>query len=301
MSQISSARRIAVRTRTLLKRFIRDEVAFLPRRLDSAERGLPDYLILGAMKCGTTSLSFYLSQNPHNLSAYRKEIRYFDRRFHRGEAWYKAHFPRLSTIEAKRQSMGARVITGEATPNYLFHPRVPWLLHEAVPEARLIAILRNPIERAFSHYNHNRRAERTLGQIPEPLSFMQALEAEETRIEGKRDQMLSTPGFDSTEYLQFSYMNQGVYVDQLAAFTELFGRERLLVLRSEDFYSNPQNILDSVADFLEVGRHEIPDLAAKNVNQYSNMDPEARRFMERFFAPHNRHLYEFLGRDMEWS
>lgn len=301
MSKVSTIRRVAVRSYTLLKRFVRDEVVFLPRRFGSGERALPDYLILGAMKSGTTSLSFYLSQNPHILPAFRKEVRYFDRRFHRGESWYRSHFPRVASLEAAERAAGSNVITGEATPNYLFHPRVPTLLYETVPQARLVAILRNPIERAFSHYNHNRRAERTLGQEPEPLSFSDALYAEEERLMGKREQMLATPGYDDMDYLRFSYMNQGVYVDQLAAFAELFGRERLLVLRSEDFYPDPQSVLNTVTDFLEVERHQVPDLAAKNVNQYSNMDPEARHYMERFFAPHNRRLYEFLGRDMHWS
>ena len=301
MDQIEKVRRFAVRPYTSLKRFLRDEVAFLPRRLGSADRALPDYLILGAMKCGTTSLLFFLNQHPQILASYKKEVRYFDNHFQREEAWYRAHFPRIAALRASERAGRSRSITGEATPDYLFHPRVPRLLRETVPEARLVAILRNPIERAFSHYNHNRRAEGKFGKDREPLTFLKALEAEDERLAGGRERMLTDPGFNDRPYLRYSYKRRGVYVDQLVRYAELYGKERLLVLRSEDFYDDPQSVYDTTTDFLGVDRYRVPSLAAKNVNRYSNMDPHARDHLERFFAPHNQHLGEFLGRDMQWS
>ena len=301
MDRIEKVRRFALRPYTKLKRFVRDEIVFLPRRLGSEERALPDYLILGAMKCGTTSLLFYLNQHPQILAAYKKEVRYFSVHYQRGEAWYRAHFPRVLALCATQSSERPRVITGEATPDYLFHPHIPMRVHESVPKAHLIAILRNPVERAFSHYNHNRRAEHTFGQNREPLDFLDALEAEERRLAGERERMLGDPDYNSMVYSRYSYMKRGVYIDQLVRYAELFGKEFLLVLRSEDFYNNPQSVYDTTTDFLRVDRYTVPNLTAMNVNRYSNMDPQARKYLERFFAPYNERLSEFLGYDLQWS
>src|SRR5215208_8528317 len=117
-------------------------------------RPLPDFLILGAQKAGTTALYAYLRWHPQITGPSFKEVSFFDRHYARGERWYRAHLP------MRRSS-----IVGEASPSYLFHPLAPERVAQMLPNARLVALLRNPVDRAFSHYQH----EVALGR--EPLSF----------------------------------------------------------------------------------------------------------------------------------
>ena len=139
-------------------------------RATSFGRPLPDFLILGAQKAGTTALYSYLRKHPSIIGPSWKEVSYFDRHYARGPAWYRGNFPN------KLRTRGALV--GEASPSYLFHPLGPRRVRELVPEARLVALLRDPVDRALSHYNH----ERALGR--EPLSFEDALAAEDDRLRG---------------------------------------------------------------------------------------------------------------------
>jgi hypothetical protein len=132
--------------------------------------GLPDFVIIGAHKCGTTSLYHSLTRHPHVEGAATKELEFFNRHFDKGIEWYRRCFPR------PRWKDGRRSITGEATPYYLFHPHAAKRMAEVVPRARMIVLLRNPVDRAYSHYHHRTR----LGR--ETRSFEEAIEAETTRL-----------------------------------------------------------------------------------------------------------------------
>ncbi len=119
------------------------DFSWIYRRLTSGSRRLPDFIILGAQRAGTSSLYYYLSQHPQILPAVRKELHFFDDHYRRGLGWYRSQFP----------TRGARgTITGEATPYYLSHPHAPARIQRLLPQARLIVLLRNPVERAISHY-----------------------------------------------------------------------------------------------------------------------------------------------------
>ena len=150
-----------------------------PRATDeSAVGALPDFFIIGAKKCGTTFLYHLLGQHPHVEAAKKKEIHYFDHHFSKGNDWYRSHFPPPTWKE------GRRSITGESSPYYLFHPHAARRMAGVVPRARLIVLLRNPVDRAYSHYHQE------AGRGHEPLTFEEAIEAEEARLRGERDRML---------------------------------------------------------------------------------------------------------------
>ncbi|HEX9782521.1 MAG TPA: hypothetical protein VGA56_07280, partial [Opitutaceae bacterium] len=104
---------------------------------------MPDFIILGAQKAGTTSLYAYLLEHPQVLPARKKEVHYFDLRYERGERWYRSHFPSQRAMQARGRSLGNRVITGEATPYYLFYPRAPERVASVVPNAKFIVLLRD--------------------------------------------------------------------------------------------------------------------------------------------------------------
>jgi Sulfotransferase domain len=247
-----------------------------PQVTVGAETGaLPDFVIIGGKKCGTTSLYNLLTQHPYVEPAASKELHYFDRLFEAEDLeWYRNCFP------APRWENGRRTITGEGTP-YMPSRRIPEMMAEVVPGVRLIALLRNPVDRAYSDYQQVVRKGR------EPRTFEEAIGGE-PHEGGNLD--------DNCEYL-----SRGVYVDQLLRWSEFFGREQILVLKSEDFFERPADTLKLVLDFLELPGWEPEGAEVRNRGTYTeNMDPEIRRRLEEYFEPHNRRLYEYLGANLGW-
>jgi hypothetical protein len=261
---------------------------------DEREAGaLPDFLIIGAQKSGTTFLYNLLSKHPLVEPAAKKELHFFDHRFDFGVEWYRRCFP------APRWEGGRRTITGEASPYYLFHPRAAGRVAQVVPEARLIVLLRNPVDRAYSHH------QQLVRKGGEPLGFEEAIEAEEERLRGERNRLLEDEHYASFEHQRLSYLSWGVYIDQLLRWTGFFDREQLLVLKSEDFFEKPKQTLKVVLQYLELPEwepgEEVLEGGKRNEGNYDQeMDPSTRRRLEEYFAPHNRRLYDFLGVDFGW-
>src|SRR5690348_836405 len=147
------------------------------RGLTSPVRLLPDFLVIGAQRGGTTSLYQYLQVHPFIEPATTKEVHFFDRRFHKGLAWYRGHFPTALEKYRAEHLRGGMFLTGEATPSYLFLPYIPKRVVRVLPHARFIVLLRNPVERAYSHYRHAVE----LGH--EHLAFEEAIKNQAARID----------------------------------------------------------------------------------------------------------------------
>ena len=233
---------------------------------------LPDFIIIGAQKCGTTALYVLLTNHPSVKPAGVRELHFFDlpERFAKGPEWYRRCFP---TPQWKN---GRRSITGEKTPYYLFHPHVPERMAEVVPRVRLMVLLRNPVDRAYSQYHHE-------------MSMMQS------RERGK-------PGTfeEAIEQKNSSYLPRGIYVDQLQRWFEYFSKDQMLILKSEDFFEQTAESLRLVHDYLELPHHELESSNRERTDRYPPMNPDTRRRLEAYFEPHNQRLYEFLGVDFGW-
>ncbi|MBU0638918.1 MAG: sulfotransferase domain-containing protein, partial [Planctomycetes bacterium] len=152
---------------------------------------MPDLLIIGAQKAGTTSLHRYLCRHPNVLGPWSKEVHYFDIQYDKGTTWYRTHFPSWPYKCLKDIRRGRRSLAFETSPYYLFHPCVPERVHKLLPNVKLIAILRDPVGRAYSHYHHELR----LGY--ETLPLEEALAKEEERLAGEADKIRNTPGYES--------------------------------------------------------------------------------------------------------
>ena len=253
---------------------------------------LPDFVIIGGKKCGTTYLYNLLSQHPYVAPAVEKEVHYFDARYAKGIAWYRSQFPPPQEIE------GRKAVTGEATPYYLYHPHAARRAAETVPQAKLIALLRDPIDRAYSDYHHRMR------RGNESLTFEEAIEAEEDRIRGEKEKMLADEGYKSRNYRAFSYLSRGIYIDQILTWLRYFDREQLLILKSEDMFENTSDAFSQVQTFLGLPERE-PDLPAstddtRNAGRYTPINPATRQWLREYFQPHNERLYKFLGRNLGW-
>jgi hypothetical protein len=252
-------------------------------RATAGFRPLPNFLILGAQKAGTTALYAYLRWHPQVTGPSFKEVSFFDRHYPRGERWYRAHFP------ARR-----RTAIGEASPSYLLHPLAPERVAALLPDARLIALLRNPADRAFSHYQH----EVALGR--EPLSFEDAIAAEDARLRGEVERMLGDPAYFSHAWWNYTYVARGRYAEQLERWYAAFPRARLLVVFTEELAAETGATYRRVLEFLGLEPRELPSYPRIFEREYEQMRLETRAQLERSFADPNRRLAALLGRELPW-
>src|SRR6266540_1773259 len=247
-------------------------------------RPLPDFLILGAQKAGTTALYAYLRWHPEITGPSFKEVSFFDRHYVRGERWYRAHLP------ARRSG----TIVGEASPSYLFHPLAPQRVAQLLPHARLIALLRNPVDRAFSHYQH----EVALGR--EPLTFEEAIDREDERMQGEVEHMLRDPEYFSEAWWNYTYLARGQYAAQLERWFQAFPRERLLVLLTDELADDPAGTHRRVLEFLGVEPQELSSYPRIFEREYEQMASETRARLERSFEEPNDRLASLLNRQLPW-
>ena len=262
----------------------RQELLRLKSELRAAKKGaeaeepgtgaLPDFVVIGAGRSGTSFFYNLLSQHPHVEPAAKKELHYFDLLFEAEDVeWYRQCFPQ------PRLKDGHRTISGEATP-YMSSQLAPQRMAEVIPEAKLIALLRNPVDRAYSDYQQVTRKGR------ETRTFEEAMD------------------YENLDDAPRKFLSKSIYVDQLLRWSEFFDREQMLVLKSEDFFEDPAGTLKPVLSFLDLPewKPKVWDLHYKrNKGDYEGgMDPATRRRLEEYFEPHNRRLYDFLGQDFGW-
>lgn len=247
----------------------------------------PDFIIIGAGKSGTTSLYKYLIQHPRVAPAATKQVDFFHRWFDRGTGWYLEQFP---TDRAEG------VVTGEASPYYMFHPHVPRRIRAFRPEIKLVAVLRNPVDRTYSHYQHQVR-----GRY-ETLSFEEALTAEEQRLASEVPKLMEDETYYSKVHRRLSYKARSRYADQLEAWFSLFPREQTLILHSEALFAEPASVLDQVASFLGVSPVRLDSYNRYMAGSYWRpMSGATRRTLIDYFRPYNQRLYELLDVTYPWD
>jgi len=283
-----------VDTKTTARRAVR-AVTRTVGRLTAGNRMAPGFLIVGAQRCGTTSLFKTLSQHPAVLPAVlHKGVHYFDTAYDHGTAWYLGHFPTLRAAEAVRRRHGVTAVTGESSPYYMFHPHAPARIAADLPDVKLLVLLRDPVERAYSAHAH----ELARGFESEP--FERALELESSRIAGEREKMLADPGYESHHFQHNAYLTRGQYVEQLLHLTDLFGRERLHVIDSDEFFAEPRPAFDGVCDFLELPHWPDITFGKHNARARAPMDAGPRARLDAHFAPFDEHLADWWGRTPSW-
>lgn len=263
------------------------------RRPTGFLRDLPDLLIVGTQRGGTSSLYRYLGRHPSVEPSIRKEVDFFSVRFGEGVNWYRAHFPMRFPSR----------FTFEATPDYLLHPLAAERAHRVVPEAKVIVMLRDPVQRAYSQYQHNRR----LGN--EPLTFAEALAAEPERTAGEIEKLIADPGYPGVNLRRFGYVARSTYHDQVRRWLDAYGPDRMMVIKSEDFFADPGAVYEGVLEF--VGLPPVADAEFRNYSIRREATPSKSLPVERLegatydrlveaFADHNDRVYRLLDRDFGW-
>jgi hypothetical protein len=247
----------------------------------SALRDLPAFVIIGTKRGGTTSLYNYLRQHPLIEPLFPRQqrlkgVHYFDRNYERGDRWYRSHFP----IRPQVPGRGAanRPIAGEASPYYMLHPRAAERAHLLLPRTRIIAFLRDPVERAFSHY----RDEVRLGH--EPLSFEDAIDAEPDRMRPELRRLAEDERYYSFVHEHLSYVGYGMYADLLPAWIQRFGRRSVYIGCSEDLFSDPGRCVADVVRFLDLPPHPFRTDRRHNVAPEADLPRGARDRLHEVFS-----------------
>ena len=263
------------------------------RILSSPFRVMPDFIIIGAARCGTTSLYNYLIQHPCIYTAAAKEPGFFGPTYNAGILWYKAHFPSIFYKFYIKWQTKQDFLTGEGSTIYLLDQRAPKRVFEKISNVKLIVLLRNPMDRAYSNYNYQVMEKR------EKRSFNQAIE-DELKISNSDNIRLTE--YEHNEMMiqkAYSYLNPGIYVDQLTNWLEFFPKEQFLIIKTEEFNARPKKTLEHVFEFLGIPNYSIANLEKQHVGSYEPMDSKTRQRLIDFYKSHNSRLRDLLG--IEWD
>jgi Sulfotransferase domain len=240
--------------------------------------GLPDFMIIGAPKCGTTSLFQYLGAHPLIENPRRKEIHYFDENYHRGDAWYRRRFPFVEKP----------MLTGEATTAYLYAKDAPARAHALVPNAKLIVVLRDPVKRVISHYWHNQ----TRGRIKVDFDtyFREALSDNYRNAKDQAESFIRYP------------VQWGFYKEQVERWLRHYPRKQFLFLRFRDFTNDAPVQINKVFEFLGVDPVAVPTGKVFNASEPYEMEkgPIIDRLYE-LYARKNAGLDQLIGPQFKWD
>lgn len=265
-----------------------------------------DFLVIGTKRGGTTSFYFDLLDHPSVVPLYppavpllksvpTKGIHYFDSNATKSARWYRSHMPTNWARRRHARRSGGQSVAGEASPFYLFHPAAASRAAALVPDARLIVLLRDPVDRTYSHWKERRRSN------AEELEFIDALDAEPARLEGARDRLLHDASATSYAYEQQSYLTQSLYADSLSIWLTYYERDQLLVLASEEYYADPAATLAATHSFLGLEPRARSTGERLNAASGTDLDAATRAMLGARFAEPNRRLEALVDRIFPWT
>ena len=237
----------------------------------------PQFAVIGTQKGGTTSLYYYMTQHPQVLTPIKKEIHFWSSYFELGLDWYLSHFPPTSSEQ--------NFLSGEASTNYFDFDCVPDRMYRFLPQTKLIILLRNPVDRAISHYYHSVR------EGWEHRSFEDAIERQMQKFDRDCDPWNQ----------QGNYLTRGMYVTFIKKWMEVFPANQLLILNSQDFYENPGNTLTQVFEFLDIPDRKVQDSKKYNAGSYASINPSVYQQLRDYYQPYNRELEDYLGMKFSWE
>lgn len=274
--------------------------------LNAGSRPMPDFMIIGTKRGGTTSLYYDLLKVPQIVTLFpsakhlpkaneTKGVHFFDSHYYKGLRWYRSYMPTRRSRQRAAEHLSAPVIVGEASPYYLFHPLAAERAYAAAPDAKIIALLRDPVQRTYSHWKERRRSDK------EPLEFLAALDAEQSRLAGEEQKLIADPHYYSYAHEQQSYVAQSRYAPALKRWADLFGMENILVVASEEYYADQPGTVARVAAFLGVDGGDVPAGERMNAAPGEPLPPDVQDRLGDLFAQDNAELERMIGRSLPWS
>jgi len=239
----------------------------------------PKFIIIGAQRSGTTSLYYNLCNHPDIISSTEKQVNYFNYNYEKGLDWYKSHFPDKVLINLLNQN----IVSGEASPEYMITPFVPYRIHQQIPEIKIIIILRDPIKRAYSQYSHNVR------NGEEHLPFSKAIRLENKRLESIKKKYCDF--YTRKEYYRYTYVERGKYSHYIDMWKKYFDPKKIHILKSESFFENPNEELNKIYTFLGLDHYNISHIDHYNKGEYKRkMDIKDLNYLKTIYSQWNAKL-----------
>ncbi len=254
--------------------------------ITASSRVLPDFIIGGTVRSGSTSLYYNICEHPSVLEASYDEIGFFDSNYHLGIEWYRSMFPKQKEMNEIRKSTGF-AITGEDTPFYFWKKEAIERISEMIPDIKIISIFRNPVDRAFSNYNLGIRLK------TEELSFEESIEEELNYI--KRN------GFRNAVDRKRSYISKGIYEKQIKFWFEIFPKEQIHILSTEDMHKNPEKELQKIFKFLEIPEYTIKNPQKQKSAKYEKMNEKTRERLLNYYQPFNEKFFKIINQKFDWD
>lgn len=263
-------------------------------QVTSGRRVLPNTLIVGTQRGGTTALFRALAAHPSVFEpVLRKGVHYFDVDYTHPLDWYRGHFPLEATV-SRRAPAGTPPVVLEASPYYMFHPAVPGRIAQDLPGVRVLVLLRDPVSRAFSAYKHE------YARGFETLSFEDALVAEDERLQGESEKLLADPSYVSPSHQHQAYLSRGRYAEQLERLEGAIGRDHVLVLDSARYFRAPNEGLAQVLDFLGLPAIRHSDVFRNESQGAPELDAGLRSRLRAAMRDEDDRLQEWLGWTPSW-
>ena len=302
-------------------------------------RTRPEFMLVGGMKCGSTSFARYLSAHPQVKRSGPKEPHYWS--WHRYPARYQNFFVNESPILDPGPD---QCVSGEFSTSSLIHPLVPRRVRANLPGLKIFVLLRNPVDRAYSHFAMTKTAglekecsfdeivRKEMDEIPELLA---AHERGFLDKEGDAKSCYSnvdgTPirvakhargwperklhdDLDLRDFYYQSYVFRSIYYDQLHRWLRLFPRQQLMIIQSERLFENAADTMNEAAEFLGLESFEFQaadqlqrswDAGVRNASRmpvdYPALDDATRKILTEFFGPYNQQLYRLIDEDFDWN
>tara|TARA_B100000029_G_scaffold291507_1_gene285073 strand:- start:48 stop:887 length:840 start_codon:yes stop_codon:yes gene_type:complete len=254
--------------------------------ITASSRVLPDFIINGTVRSGTTSLYYNICEHPSILSADYDEIGFFDSNYQLGINWYRSMFPTQKEITELKEKTGF-AITGEDTPFYFWKKEAAKRIMENLPDVKIITIFRNPIDRAYSNYNLGVRAN------TEKLTFEDAISDEM--------KFLNEHSFRESIDRQRSYISKGIYEKQIKFWFEIFPKEQIHILSTEDMKKNPHNALKKIFQFLEIPEYTIKNPQKQKSAKYEKMNEKTRERLLDYYQPFNEKFFKIINQKFDWD
>ena len=254
--------------------------------ITASSRVLPDFIISGTVRSGTTSLYYNICEHPSVLPASYDEIGFFDSNYHLGINWYRSMFPTEKEMkQVKKETNFA--ITGEDTPFYFWKKEAAERIFEDIPNSKIIIIFRNPVDRAYSNYNLGIRKK------TESLSFEDAIDEEMN--------FLKTHSFRDAVDRRRSYLSKGLYENQIKIWLDNFPREQIHILCTEDMKKNPKESLLKIFQFLGIPNYTLKNPQKQKLAEYKKMDDKTREKLLTFYEPYNQKFFETIQEKFDWD
>jgi len=272
--------------------------SFVAARKFRPDRPPPDFVIVGAQRCGTTSLFRALNKHPAMMPNVinAKGIHYFDTSYHQNKAWYLAHFATQAERDSHAARVGHKAIVGEASPYYMYHPAGAERMAQAIPDAKIIVLLRNPVKRAISHHLH------MVWEGHESIvNLDEALDIESDRLDGIEQRILADPSYVSRPHQHYSYMARGHYAQQLERLFAHIDRKNILVMTTEKLISDSQSSLSAIQSFIGLEPDPSIALEKRNASEKFEPRPETIQRLTDEFAESNERLANLVDIEIPWQ